>query len=78
MIFASGNSDAHYERPQGMRLHIEAPSLDAFERVHARLAKDAREVAMPPSETMWSERFAMFTDRFGTPWMLDVTGSKAP
>jgi PhnB protein len=76
MIYASDNSAEHYERPQGMRLHVEVASLAEFERLHELLAKDAREVAMPPSETMWSERFAMFTDRFGTPWMLDLTGAK--
>jgi PhnB protein len=32
---------------------------------------------MPPGDTFWAERFAMFTDRFGTPWMLSFTGSRA-
>ena len=32
---------------------------------------------MAPMETFWAERFAMFTDRYGTPWMLNYTGSKA-
>ncbi|CUX80434.1 MAG: PhnB protein [Roseibaca calidilacus] len=77
MIYASDNPAEYYERPQGMRLHIEVTSLAEFDRLHDLLAKDARDIAMAPSETMWSERFAMFTDRFGTPWMLDLTGAKA-
>ena len=32
---------------------------------------------MPVAETFWAERFTMFTDRFGTPWMLSYTGAKA-
>ena len=28
-------------------------------------------------ETFWAERFAMFTDKFGTPWMINFAGSKA-
>ena len=32
---------------------------------------------MPPMETFWAERFCMFTDRFGTPWMLNFEGGKA-
>lgn len=76
MIYASDNSAEHYEPPQGMRLHVEASSFAEFERLHDLLAKEAREVAMPPAETMWSKRFAMFTDRFGTPWMLDLTSAK--
>ena len=31
---------------------------------------------MEPCETFWADRFAMFTDRYGTPWMLNYTGSK--
>jgi PhnB protein len=31
---------------------------------------------MEPAETFWADRFAMVTDRFGTPWMLMVEGSK--
>jgi PhnB protein len=48
-----------------------------FERVFYALSKDAEVVTMPPGETFWAERFAMFTDRYGTPWMLNFTGSKA-
>ena len=64
-------------KPQGFRLQLEAASAAEFDRLHAALGKDARAVDMPPSETFWAERFAMLTDRFGTPWMLNHTGSKA-
>ncbi|SEA68874.1 VOC family protein [Rubrimonas cliftonensis] len=77
LMMASDNSDATYEPPQGFRIQIEAPSLAEFERVFAALADGASAIAMPPGETFWAERFAMFTDRFGTPWMLNFTGSKA-
>ena len=26
---------------------------------------------MPLGETFWAHRFAMLTDRFGTPWMIN-------
>jgi PhnB protein len=26
---------------------------------------------MPLQETFWAARFAMFRDRFGTPWMIN-------
>jgi PhnB protein len=26
---------------------------------------------MPMEETFWAQRFAMFTDKFGTPWMIN-------
>lgn len=77
MMMASDNSDEMYERPQGFRIQIETPSREEFYRVYAALADGAREVAMPPDESFWAERLAMFTDSFGNPWMLNFTGSKA-
>jgi len=40
-------------------------------------AKNAQSVEMAPDETFWAERFAMFTDRYGTPWMLNYEGAKS-
>jgi len=76
IMMGSDNSEEHYERPQGFRLQVEAVSADAFDRLYEALGEDAREIAMPAGETFWAERFAMFTDRFGTPWMLNFTGTK--
>ncbi len=78
LMMGSDNSDEMYQAPQGFRVTIEAPTLGDFQRLHDALAKDARRVEMPPGETFWAERFTMFTDRFGTPWMLNFTGTKAP
>jgi PhnB protein len=75
-MMASDNSEEMYERPQGFRIQIETPSADEFDRVFAALSQDARDIPMPPCEAFWAERFAMFTDRFGTPWMLNFTGSR--
>ena len=73
---ASDHSDEMYDQPQGFRVTIEAPSRAEFDRVHAALSTGARAEEMAPHETFWAERVAMFTDRFGTPWMLSFTGSK--
>jgi PhnB protein len=78
LLMGSDNSDDMYQTPQGFRVQIEAPSLRDFEQIHEALVKGAKRVDMPPGETFWAERFAMFTDRFGTPWMLNFSGSKAP
>lgn len=77
IMFGSDHSDALYQTPQGFRLHLQAASLAEFDRLYAALSPEARALDMPPEETFWAERFAMFTDRFGTPWMLDFTGNKA-
>jgi PhnB protein len=75
-LMASDNTTEMYETPQGFRVVIEAPSLPEFDRIHAALAEGARAEEMAPGETFWAERFAMFTDRYGTPWMLSFTGGR--
>ena len=77
VIMASDNSEEIYEKPQGFRIQLEMPSRSEFDRVFDALAKDAQAITMPPGETFWSAYFAMFTDRYGTPWMLDYAGEKA-
>ena len=59
-----------YEARKGMcaSLHIDDPA--EAERIFHRLAEGAS-VQMPIQETFWAHRFAMLTDRFGTPWMIN-------
>lgn len=66
-----------YDRPQGFRVQIAPASRAEFDRILAALSEEALAIDMPPGETFWAERFAMFTDRFGTPWMMNYEGSKA-
>lgn len=76
-VMASDAPGSMYSKPQGFAVTISPPSRAEFDRIFDALAKDAQAVMMPPGETFWAERFAMFTDRFGTPWMLNYTGAKA-
>ena len=77
MIMASDAPEDRYSKPQGFSVSIAPSSLADFERIFAALAEDAEAVFMPPGETFWAERFTMFVDRFGTPWMLSYEGAKA-
>lgn len=77
VLFGSDNSAEMYRAPQGFYLQIELATAAEFDRVCDALGKDAQRVDMPAGETFWAERFTMFADRFGTPWMLNYTGSKA-
>lgn len=76
LVMASDNNDEMYDKPQGFRISISPTSLADFDRIYDALAKDAARVEMEPDETFWAERFAMFTDKYGTPWMLMFAGSK--
>ena len=76
-MFGSDNSTDMYQTPQGFRLQLDTTSVEEFDQLQKALSKEARKVDMPAGETFWAERFTMFTDRFGTPWMLNFTGSKS-
>ncbi|WP_306117984.1 MULTISPECIES: VOC family protein [unclassified Roseitalea] len=76
-IMASDAPEAMYSKPQGFRVQIAPRSRAEFDRIHHALGSDAQRVEMPAGETFWAERFAMFTDRFGIPWMLNFAGDRA-
>lgn len=77
IVMASDNTDDMYDKPQGFRISIAPTSREHFDRIYGALAQDAESVEMAPNETFWAERFAMFTDKYGTPWMLNYEGTKA-
>jgi len=77
IVMASDNTEDMYDKPCGFRVSIAPTSREEFDRIHVALAKDAQSVEMAPDETFWAERFAMFTDKYGTPWMLSYEGTKA-
>ena len=77
MVMASDNTEEMYDKPQGFRVSIAPTSRAEFDRIYDALAENAESVEMAPAETFWAERFAMFTDRYGTPWMLNFDGIKA-
>ena len=76
-VMASDSPEAWYDKPQGFRVSISPSSREEFERIFKALSDDAERVDMAPAETFWAERFAMFTDRYGTPWMLNYEGNRA-
>ncbi|MGP3698525.1 VOC family protein [Rhodobacter sp. NSM] len=75
-VMASDAPEEWYSKPQGFAVSISPASEAEFDRIYSALSAEAQRVTMPPAETYWADRFAMFTDRFGTPWMLNYTGSK--
>lgn len=63
--------EPHYSKPQGLRVCMEFQDAAEGERVYKALSEGGQ-IAMPYQETFWAQRYAMFTDRFGTPWMINV------
>ncbi len=35
---------------------------------------EGAEIAVPLEKQMWGDVFGMFTDRFGTPWLINIAG----
>ena len=60
-----------YRKPQGMWVSIGVDSAAEGQRVFDGLSEGGQ-VAMPFAKTFWSPGFGMVTDRFGTPWMVNV------
>ncbi len=57
---------------QGFALSISLPDEVEAERLFSALS-DGGQVQMPLAKTFWSRRFGMVADRFGVPWMINVT-----
>lgn len=76
LVMASDVPDAWYQPPQGFRVQLAPQNAGEFDRLFADLRGEGARIDMPSAETFWAERFAMFTDRFGTPWMLNFEGDR--
>jgi len=57
-------------KPQGFCVSVQVDEPDEAERVFSELSAGGK-VMMPISSTFWAQRFAMFTDKFGVPWMVN-------
>ena len=58
-------------------ISVEANSEAGVDKLYNALAEGGT-MTMPPSETFWSKRFGMCTDRFGVNWMVSHAEVKEP
>lgn len=63
-----------YSKPQGLWVSIGVADADEGRRVFDALAAGGQ-VSMPFEKTFWSPGFGMVTDRFKTPWMVNVASA---
>jgi PhnB protein len=52
-------------------VNIDVDTIEEAERLFAAMSAGGN-ITMPLSESAWSVRFAMFTDRYGKPWMINL------
>jgi PhnB protein len=67
---ASDCPPGRFVKPQGFSVNVTAKTPSDAERIYRALSEGGQ-VTMPLAETFWALKFAMFTDRFGTPWMIN-------
>ena len=60
-----------YERPRGFAMQMNFADVEHAWRVFDTLSAQG-EVLMPLGKTFWSEMYAVFTDRFGVPWEINL------
>jgi PhnB protein len=70
LLFASDAPPDRYSKPGGFSVSLHVETIEEAERIFSELSKDGQ-VHMDLQETFWARRFAMFNDRFGTPWMIN-------
>jgi len=71
VLMASDNHPAHpYDGIKGCSISINVDTVEEAHRVFNALSAGGKPI-MPLDETFWAQRFGMFIDRFGVPWMVN-------
>lgn len=70
VLMGSDAPPDRYRTPQGFSVSLNLNDAAQADRVFEALSKNGM-IAMPIQKTFWATRFAMFTDQFGTPWMIN-------
>lgn len=72
-LMACDSPPGMYTKPQGMHVQIAVDSSEEAERIYGVLVQDGT-ITMKLERTFWAERFGMWVDRFGIPWMINFQG----
>jgi PhnB protein len=65
-----------YEPGNAMTVSLSGDDADELRGLWAKLS-DGGSVSVPMEKQMWGDEFGMCTDRFGTPWMVNINAPKA-
>ncbi len=70
VLMGSDAPPGHYQTPAGFSVSLNFKDARKADRIYAALSENGT-IQMPIQETFWAHRFAMFADKFGTPWMIN-------
>ncbi len=71
-LLGSDAPPEYFQKAQGTSVCLDLPDEQTAERIYNGLSEGG-DIKMPLQETFWAKRYAHFTDRFGTPWMINVS-----
>ena len=69
MLMASDVPPGMYQPKAGFAISLNYPTADEARRIFDQLSEGGQ-VRMPFGKTFWADGFGVFSDRFGTPWMV--------
>lgn len=72
VIMGSDCPPDSYTPPTNMFVSLQFDNAEEIDRIYAELSNGGS-IEMPIGETPWAYRFAIFTDRFGIPWILNYS-----
>jgi PhnB protein len=72
LIMASDATPDRYVKPGGTYVSVQMPDVETARTAFDRLSEGG-DVQMPFQKTFWAEGFGMLVDRYGTPWMFNVS-----
>ena len=70
-VMASDGCNDDASKFEGFKLSLSVQTVAEADRAFNALAEGGN-ITMPLSQTFWSPRFGMVTDRFGVAWMVTV------
>jgi PhnB protein len=76
MVMASDGRREGSTSFQGFSLSLTVADEAEADRVFAALAEGGQ-IQMPLTETFWSPRFGMLSDRFGVGWMVSIAAQSS-
>jgi PhnB protein len=76
VLMGSDAPPPHFDKPQGFSISIGVDDVAEAERIFNQLSEGGQ-VTMSLQKTFWAERFAMFVDRYGTPWMVNCESASS-
>ena len=71
VLMASDAPPQHYTPAGAYYISIGTTDPAEADRIYTGLSEGAKQIDMPMQQTFWARKFAMFKDRFGTPWMIN-------